>query len=81
MRYFKYPADQPKLSSINPYRLISVHDHFGANAHVDNPPVPLAELRTVTIIGLYRPDSRRSAATLPGGFSAAQFRHRLSHCV
>jgi serine/threonine protein kinase len=53
MRYFKYPADQPKLSSKNPYRLISVHDHFGANAHLDNPPAPLAELRTVTIIGLY----------------------------
>jgi hypothetical protein len=53
MRYFKYPAEQPKLSSVNPYRLISVHDHFGANAHLDNPPAPLAELRTVTIIGLY----------------------------
>ncbi|MGA2178721.1 MAG: DUF4019 domain-containing protein [Verrucomicrobiota bacterium] len=53
MRYFKYPADQPKLSSVNPYRLISVHDHFGANARLDNPPVPVAELRTVTIIGLY----------------------------
>ncbi len=57
MRYFKYPAGQPKLSSINPYRLVSVHDHFGTNAHVDNPPAALAELRTVTIVGLYRPDS------------------------
>ena len=53
MRYFKYPADQPKFSSVNPYRLISIHDHFGANARLDNPPVPVAELRTVTIIGLY----------------------------
>ncbi len=53
MRYFRYPADQPKLSSVNPYRLIAVHDHFGANAHLDNPPVRLAELRTATIIGLY----------------------------
>jgi len=43
----------PKLSSVNPYRLISVHDHFGANASLDNPPVSVAELRTVTIIGLY----------------------------
>jgi hypothetical protein len=33
--------------------LISVHDHFGANASLDNPPVSVAELRTVTIIGLY----------------------------
>jgi transglutaminase-like putative cysteine protease len=57
MRYFKYPADQPKLSSVNPYRLISVHDQFGINSHLDNPEVPLAELRTVTIIGLSRPDS------------------------
>ena len=55
MRYSKYPADQPRLSSSNPYRLISVQDHFGANALLDNP--PLAELKTVTIIGLYRPDS------------------------
>lgn len=57
MRYFKYPAGQPKLSSANPYRLISVQDEFGTNAHVDNPPVPIMELQTVTIIGLYRPDS------------------------
>jgi hypothetical protein len=57
MRFFKYPADQPRLASINPYRLISVHDAFGPNAHLDNPPAPLAELQTVTIIGLYRPDS------------------------
>jgi hypothetical protein len=57
MRYSKYPADQPKLSSVNPYRLISVQDHFGVNALLDNPPVPPAELRTVTIIGLYHPDS------------------------
>lgn len=58
MRWFKYPADgQPKLSSINPYRLISVEDHFGAGANVDNPPVSVVELRTVTIIGLLRPDS------------------------
>ena len=52
MRYFKYPADQPKLSSVNPYRLISVHDDFGPRAQVDNPQVPLGELRTVTITGL-----------------------------
>ncbi len=55
MRMFKYPAGQPKLSSVNPYRLISVSDHFGANAHLDNPEVPAAELRTVTIVGLLRP--------------------------
>jgi Transglutaminase-like superfamily len=53
MRFFKHPVDQPKLSSVNPYRLISVQDHFGSNAPLANPPVPAAELRTVTIIGLY----------------------------
>jgi hypothetical protein len=53
MRYFRYPADQPKLSSVNPYRLIAIHDQFGAGAHVDNPEVPRAELRTVTIDRLY----------------------------
>jgi beta-lactamase regulating signal transducer with metallopeptidase domain/transglutaminase-like putative cysteine protease len=53
MRYFKQPADQPKLSSVNPYRLIAVRDDFGPHALVDNPPVPPDELRTVTIIGLY----------------------------
>jgi hypothetical protein len=57
MRFSKYPADQPKLSSVNPYRLISVQDHFGVNAHLENPPVPAAQLRQVTIIGLYHPDS------------------------
>lgn len=57
MRYQYFPAGQPKLSSINPYRLLSVHDCFGPGAHVENPEVPFAELRTVTIIGLYRADS------------------------
>jgi hypothetical protein len=57
MRYFHYPADQPKLSSVNPYRLISVADHFGANANLSNPPVPPVELQKVAIIGLYGNDA------------------------
>jgi Transglutaminase-like superfamily len=58
MRFFTYPKNQPKFSSINPYRLISVEDHFGANAALDNPMMERAgELRTVTIIGLYQEDS------------------------
>jgi hypothetical protein len=61
MRYFRYPADQPKLSSVNPYRLISVSDHFGTNTQLDNPPVSPAELRKVTIIGLYR----KGSSTIP----------------
>jgi len=57
MRYFQYPANQPKLSSINPYRLLAVQDGFGTNAHVENPAVPVAGLRTVTINGLYQTNS------------------------
>jgi len=64
MRYFRYPADQPKFSSINPYRLISIQDHFGKNARVNNPEVPVAEYRTVTIEALYP----RNSAALPDFF-------------
>ena len=59
MRYFNYPADQPRLSSRNPYRLLSVHDEFGAKAHLNNPEVPPAELRTATITGLLAKGSPR----------------------
>ena len=52
MRYAGDARGQPKLSSVNPYMLLSVHDHFGQNAHVANPPVPIAELRTATITAL-----------------------------
>ena len=47
---------------MNPYRLLSVEDHFGANARVENPSVPLAELRTATIVGLYQ----KGAKAVPG---------------
>jgi transglutaminase-like putative cysteine protease len=57
MRYFRYREAQPKLTSVNPYRLIAVRDHFGARANIDNPVVPVNELRTATIIKLLRPDS------------------------
>lgn len=55
MRYFKSPADanQPALSSTNPYRLLSVQDHFGVNTHLENPEAPVSELQKVTIVGLY----------------------------
>ena len=52
VRYAGLSTDQPKLSSVNPYMLLSVSDHFGANAHLSNPAVPIAELRAVTISGL-----------------------------
>lgn len=58
MRYFNYArSGQPKLSSVNPYRLLSVTDRFGPRARVDNPAAAAVELRTVTIRRLYRTDS------------------------
>jgi len=59
LRYAGDAPDQPKLSSVNPYMLLSVSDHFGANAHISNPPVP--ELRAVTIVAIYP----KGAAALP----------------
>lgn len=48
----------PSLSSINPYMLLSVKDRFGKYGNIQNPPAPaLAELRTVTVERLYRPDA------------------------
>ncbi len=63
MRYAQYgsdpdaPAVAPRLSSANPYMLLSVSDHFGRYAHIANPEVPMSELRAVTINGLYWRDS------------------------
>jgi hypothetical protein len=57
LRYFRYRDAELKLTSVNPYRLIAVHDHFGPHARVDNPTVPLAQLRTATIVAVHRPDA------------------------
>jgi hypothetical protein len=57
-RYFQYPGGQPRLSSVNPYRLLSVHDQFGGQSEAENtfvPPPP--ELTTATIVGLLRWDA------------------------
>ena len=51
-RYAKYPDFSPKLSSVNPYQLLSVSDHYGAYSHIDNPAVD-GELRKVTVIEAY----------------------------
>lgn len=72
MRYFRYPAGQAKLSSVNPYRLISVHDSFGPNAHVENPEEHAPELRTATIVKIYRPDTKE----LPGWVTWTTTPHR-----
>jgi Transglutaminase-like superfamily len=78
MRYFQYPAGQPKLSSVNPYRLISVEDHFGANARVENPAVPKAEeWQTATIIGLYQ----KGSSMVPAGVDRAWERNRTDFLI
>ena len=57
MRSTHYPEVHPKLSSRNPYCLISVQDHFGANFHMEKTLPPLDTLQTVTITSLYPSDS------------------------
>ena len=57
MRGAQYANAQPKLSSINPYRLLQISDHFGANAHIANPEVEDEELRKVTISEAYWKDA------------------------
>ena len=44
-----YPDVEPILSSVNPYRLLKVSDHFGRYGHVSNPEAPDEELRKVTV--------------------------------
>ena len=69
MRYFRYRDATPKLSSVNPYQLLSVRDHFGTRSTIANPDVPVAELRTATIVSLLRTD----ATSFPRWVDRAQF--------
>jgi hypothetical protein len=55
-RYAKYPDVEPKLSSINPYRLVKISDHFGAKSNVPNPGVPDEELKNVTVTAVFDKD-------------------------
>jgi hypothetical protein len=77
MRYFHYPAGQPRLSSVNPYRLIAISDHFGAAAKIDNPDVPPAEFRTVTIDKLYP----ANAPVLPEFLRTAAAQHHIDFYI
>jgi hypothetical protein len=56
VRYANYDQTEPKLSSINPYRLLKVSDHFGTHANIPNPEVEDEELRNVTVTAIYRTD-------------------------
>jgi hypothetical protein len=53
LRDATYPDAGPKLSSINPYRLLRVSDHFGVKAHIANPEIDDEELRKVTVTEAY----------------------------
>jgi transglutaminase-like putative cysteine protease len=56
-RYAMYPKVGPALSSVNPYRLLKVSDHFGAYAKIANPEVENVELRAVTVTQAYWKDA------------------------
>jgi hypothetical protein len=69
MRYAGYQALGPdlKLSSQNPYRLLKISDHFGANAKIDNPVVADEELRSVTVKDAYWKDALPKYVVMKNG--------------
>jgi hypothetical protein len=69
LRYAAYPLMGPRLSSVNPYRLLEVSDHFGVHAKIANPEVKDEELRAVTVKEAYWRDALPAAiqATLKNG--------------
>ena len=56
-RYATYAEVTPKLSSMNPYRLLKVSDHFGIHSNIANPKVEDEELRKVTVTETYWKDA------------------------
>lgn len=75
MRYFHYPADQARLSSSNPYRLIAVSDRFDAAGRVDNPAVAAPpELTAVTVVALLTPDAPEMPSFVTDGWKPEQKR-------
>ena len=55
-----------KLSSINPYRLLKVSDHFGAHSRIANPEVDDEELRKVTVTEAFWKDAMPDAVRQEG---------------
>jgi hypothetical protein len=83
-RYAMYPAVGPKLSSQNPYRLLKVSDHFGAQAKIANPEVRDEELRAVTIKDVYWKDALPAAvraAMKSGDPTNADFFIGIRECI
>jgi hypothetical protein len=71
LRYAAYRALGPdlKLSSENPYRLLKVSDHFGANAKIANPEVGQEELQAVTVKEAFWKDALPKYVMIKGGDS------------
>jgi len=69
LRYAAYDMIGPglRLSSVNPYRLLRVSDHFGARAAIANPNVEDEELRLVTVKEAYWKDALPKYVILQGG--------------
>ena len=69
LRYAAYRSLGPelKMSSVNPYRLISVSEHFGAKAKIANPAVGEEELRAVTVKEAYWKDELPKYVSMKGG--------------
>jgi hypothetical protein len=70
VRGAKYPGVTPRLTSVNPYQLISISDHFGRWSHVPNPYVEYKpfEYTTVTINGVYPPNTAQYAELITDDF-------------
>ncbi len=64
-RYARYPANQPRLTSVNPYALLTVSDHFGKYSSVSNPEIDAPELRAVTINAVYWKGAKTNPPDVP----------------
>ena len=58
---------EPKLSSINPYMLLAVSDHFGKYSSIANPKITPPELRAVTINAVYWRDAPANPTSMLRG--------------
>lgn len=56
LRSARYPNVTPHLSSINPYMLLRVSDHFGKYCRLPNPEVVSQEFRDVTVTEIHWSD-------------------------
>jgi hypothetical protein len=67
-RFNAKASDQPALSSVNPYMLLSASDHFGRHSHVPNADIPVIHSLTVGKV-YWKGDA------LPSAFGAGTWDH------